>query len=201
MNTNNLYHQLYTINAIRFREFILKSGVRSPIDINLQQIIGYPQILRAVANKIWQQVADFDIKLICGVAYTALPIATCIALEHNIPMVMCRKENKDHGIHKRVAGVFTPGQHCLIIEDIITTASSVLETVHTLQQEGLIVHHVAAFLNRQQGGKHVLRNKGIQMHAVITLQDFLLELQQCCSSQDLPFIRKLTEEIQVEKMV
>src|SRR5207245_10513587 len=103
----------------------------------------------------------FDV--LCGVPYTALPIATCLSLTQEIPMVMQRKEVKDYGTKKRVEGVFQKGQTCLIIEDVITSGSSIEETLKILQEEGLIVHDVAIVINREQGGKERLEKKGIKI--------------------------------------
>lgn len=91
-----------------------------------------------MANLLVETIKDVKgVDIICGVPYTALPIATAVSLETGLPMVMRRKEAKDYGTKKLIEGVFTAGDQCLIIEDVVTTGSSILETVKDLQNEGI----------------------------------------------------------------
>jgi len=90
----NLITKLFEINAVKFGEFKLKSGIMSPIYIDLRVIISYPKVLKMVAEAMWQKIENLNFDIICGVPYTALPIATAISLEHNKPMVMRRKRSK-----------------------------------------------------------------------------------------------------------
>ncbi len=167
---------LYQIGAVKLGHFTLKSGQTSKIYIDLRQIISYPAILQDVSNAIWQTVSHCSPDIICGVPYTALPIATCISLEQQIPMIMRRKEKKDYGTKQQIEGAFKAGQRCLIIEDLITTGSSVIETAHDLEAAGLIVTDAALLIDRQQGGKENLENQKYKVHSVFTLQEILQTL-------------------------
>ncbi|MHB1948144.1 MAG: orotate phosphoribosyltransferase [Gammaproteobacteria bacterium] len=176
MNKTTLIHSLYQISAIKFGEFTLKSGQTSKIYLDLRQIVSYPQILQSVAQAIWQVVDGCKIDVICGVPYTALPIATCISIQQNIPMIMRRKEKKSYGTKQQIEGRFQAGQHCLIIEDVITSGGSILETADELISAGLKIVDLAVLIDRQQGGKENLQKQNYVVHAVFTLQEIMQEL-------------------------
>ncbi len=168
-----LIQALTEINVIKFGEFTLRSGAISPIYIDLRSIISYPPLLQRVANALWDIIKNSHPSLICGVPYTALPIASCISIAQNLPMLICRKEVKAYGTKKQVEGVFKKGQNCLIIEDVVTTGGSVLKTIEALEQEGLQVRDVVVLVDRQEGGCEILAKKGYRLHAVFTLSELM----------------------------
>lgn len=170
--------KLYEIGAVKFGTFTLKSGIESPIYIDLRLIVSYPQLLQQVADLMWKKVENVSFDRVVGVPYTAMPIATAISLKHQIPMLMRRKESKTYGTKKCIEGAFKPDQTCLVVEDLVTSAASVFETIEPLQQEGLQVKDIVVLLDRQQGGKKKIEEKGMRLHAVLTIKELLAILEQ-----------------------
>ncbi|MFN3234126.1 MAG: orotate phosphoribosyltransferase [Gammaproteobacteria bacterium] len=171
MTIHELVEELYKISAIKLGEFKLKSGEISPIYMDLRGIVSHPNILKTIVELLWKKIEGGKCDVICGVPYTALPIATGISLQYDIPMLVQRKEVKDYGTKKRIEGHFSKNDVCLIIEDVITTGGSVLTTKSYLEEEGLVVKHVCVIVDRQQGGKENLEKHDMQVISLFTLSE------------------------------
>ena len=138
MELETLILKLESASAIKFGEFKLKSGIVSPIYFDLRVMVSYPDAMKSIAHYLWKVIhfnlseivtflsinvlssksslVSFRPHLVCGVPYTALPLATIISYEQNIPMVWRRKEVKDYGTKKMVEGNYVSGMKCLIFE-------------------------------------------------------------------------------------
>ena len=152
--------ELFAIGAVKFGEFKLKSGILSPYYLDIKCIISKPKLLRAIAETMWESVPNKNFDLLCGVPYTALPISSVMSVDHEVPMVIRRKEAKGYGTNKIIDGVYEPGQTVLVVEDLITSGASIMETIAPLLEVGLKPTEVVILLNREQGGKAKLEAAG-----------------------------------------
>ena len=173
MTKQELALKLFDIGAIKFGEFTLVSGIVSPIYLDLKMSISYPEIMKEISEYMYKQTETVPYDIICGVPYTALPFATVISLLHNKPMVIRRKEKKEYGLKKLIEGNFSPGQNVLVIEDLVTSGKSVFETIIPLEESDLKVTDVVVLVDREQGGKKNIFEKGYTLHAVMTITEML----------------------------
>ena len=169
---------LFEIGALKFGTFTLKSGIESPVYFDLRVIVSYPKIMLQVADEMWKASEGLNFAQLCGVPYTALPIATCMSTKYDVPMMIKRKEAKSYGTKKLIEGKFEKNTICLVIEDVVTTGSSVLETVRDLATVEVVVHDAIVLLDRCQGGRETLADKGIKLHSVFTLKEILSILKE-----------------------
>ncbi len=177
MLSSSFLHRLSTIGCIKFGQFTLKSGMASPVYVDLRNIISYPDMLQELAGLIAEK-ADHSIQRICGVPYAALPMASVVSVNHQIPMIIKRKEAKAYGTKKTIEGFFQKGDRVLVVEDVITSGMSLLETIKELEAEGLVVAQIITVLDREQGGMALLKEKGYAVTSLYNITELVTSLDQ-----------------------
>jgi uridine monophosphate synthetase len=164
---------LLEAGCVKFGEFTLKSGLKSPIYIDLRLIISHPTLLAEVARAYLPLMSNLQFSRIAGLPYAAIPIATAISLAGNYPMIYPRKEVKAYGTKAEIEGEYQPGEIALVIDDLATTGGSKFEAIEKLTGAGLVVRDVVVLIDRQSGAKESLAQAGYSMHAVLTITELL----------------------------
>ncbi len=168
-----LADDLLAAGCIKFGEFTLKSGLKSPIYIDLRQIITYPKLLEKIGAAYLPILEKLTFDRIAGLPYAAIPIATAIALQGNYPMIYPRKEAKDYGTKAEIEGEYHPGETVVVIDDLATTGGSKFEAIEKLTAAGLKVRDVVVLIDRQSGAKEALAEAGYTLHAALTITQLL----------------------------
>ena len=170
---STLANSLLQAGCIKFGEFTLKSGLKSPIYIDLRQIISHPKLLAEVAQAYLPLISSLQFSRIAGLPYAAIPIATAISLAGNYPMIYPRKEVKAYGTKAEIEGEYHAGETVVVIDDLVTTGDSKFEAIEKLTGAGLVVKDVVVLVDRQSGAKESLAEAGYAMHAVLTISEML----------------------------
>ena len=169
----SLADELLSAGCIKFGEFTLKSGLKSPIYIDLRRIITYPKLLEKIGEAYLPLLKDLKFDRIAGLPYAAIPIATAITLAGNYPMIYPRKEVKTYGTKAEIEGEYHAGETIVVIDDLATTGGSKFEAIEKLTGTGLVVKDVVVLVDRQSGAKESLSQAGYSMHAVLTIGQLL----------------------------
>jgi len=169
---------LLDIGAIRIGQFQLKSGSLSPIYVDLRIIISFPDLLKEIAQALLELSAGLSFQKVAGIPYTALPIATAFSLLSGIPMIYSRKERKTYGTGQQIEGLWKPGEKVLVIDDLITTGASKLETFTVFVEAGLIVQDTVVLIDRHQGGQQRLHQAGYRLYSLLSIFEILDRLQE-----------------------
>lgn len=169
---------LADMGCVRFGDFILRSGQHSPIYIDLRLLISRPDALRDVARAYAQLLRPLAFDRLAAIPYAALPIGTAVGLELGRPLIYPRQEVKSYGTRRVVEGEFQTGERVVVLDDLITTGASKLETIALLEELGLRVEDVVVLLDREQGGREDLEKRGYRLHAVFRLGEMLDVLAQ-----------------------
>jgi orotate phosphoribosyltransferase len=179
-------------NVLRFGDFTLKSGRKSPYFFNIGLFNtgkALAELGRFYAQAIQQSQMDFDI--LFGPAYKGIPIvtATAIALadhhHRHIPYCFNRKEVKDHGEGGSVVGAPLKG-NVLLVDDVISAGTAIHEAVQVIEKEGAKLAGIVIALNRQECGKtpqisaiaEIEQTYDVKVTNIVNLDDLISYLTQ-----------------------
>ena len=169
---------LHDIGAIQFGRFRLHSGRESRIYVDLRVLVSYPAALRAATAAYRTVLDDLPFDLLAATPLAGLPIGTALCLDMDRPLIYPRKTAKSYGTGKHIEGRYSIGQTVVVIDDLITSGDSILETVAAVKAAGLKVHDAVVLIDREQGGREMLAEQGYQLHAVTTLRRLLDSLHE-----------------------
>jgi uridine monophosphate synthetase len=192
-NLQSLISNLHAIGCVKFGQFKLKSGLMSPVYIDLRLLVTHPAVLRQVAQAmaqkiteariqnsdqtsesgIWHLASGISFDRLAAIPYAGLPIGVAVALETGRPLIYPRKEAKDYGTARLIEGEYKSGETVLLVDDLITRGTAKIESLKPLTDEGLIVKDVLVLIDREQGGAAELAARGVRLHAVFTLTHML----------------------------
>jgi uridine monophosphate synthetase len=185
MHQESLALGLFEAGCVQFGRFKLKSGMISPIYLDLRLLVSDPATLWQTAGALAEIIRglpgpdgqptrpQLTFDRIAAIPYAALPIGVTLSLTIDRPMIYPRKEVKTYGTSRPIEGRFQSGEKVLILDDLITRGDSKLEAIAPLEEAGLIIEDILVVIDRGQGGADVLAEHGYRLHSLLTMREML----------------------------
>jgi orotate phosphoribosyltransferase len=168
--------RLLASRAYREGEFTLSSGRKSNFYLDAKQVTYDPEGIRLVGAAVYSLIAPYGVQAVGGLTMGADAIVAGVVFVSGergtpIPGFIVRKEVKQHGLQKRIEGVFPPGARVAVVEDVLTSGGSALRAVDAVREAGGEVAVVVALVDRQEGGAAAIEREGIPFRAVTTITE------------------------------
>jgi len=173
---------LYKNNIIRFGNFTLSSGKNSSYYVDLRLIPSYPhqfrKMIKNLQNLIVEKTGLDDFDCLASVPTGGLVVTSALAIEIVKPLIYVRSKPKEHGTTKSIEGKISAGMKAVMVDDVMTTGTSVLNGINQLKEAGLLVSDLYVIINRLEGGDKTLSDIGVQTHQltdILEITDILFQ--------------------------
>ena len=171
----HIARHLLSIGAVFLRPdepFVWASGIKSPIYCDNRLILTAPE----ARNEVEQAIADTvrreypEAQVLMGTATAGIAHAAIAAHLLGLPMGYVRSGSKDHGRRNQIEGKLTPGERVVVIEDLISTGGSVLDTVAALRAAGAeVLGVISIFTYGMAKGRQRLAEAGVKCDSLTDL--------------------------------
>ncbi|WP_208589268.1 orotate phosphoribosyltransferase [Gracilibacillus suaedae] len=152
LKSKEIANALYEIDAIQIRpdrSFVWTSGIHSPIYCDNRLTMSYPDVRKQIVKQFAEIIDQLTEKpdVIAGCATAGIPHAAWLADYLNLPMVYVRSKPKGHGKQNQIEGKVEQGDKVIVIEDLISTGGSSIESALVLREAGAEVLSVLAIFS------------------------------------------------------
>ena len=167
-------------DSYRNGDFTLSSGKKTEHYINCKPVILNAAGLKLVSHSMLEYIGQNSVAvagltlgadpLVCGVALASLEHPWCPTQD----ALIVRKEAKGHGTNAWVEGPLpVAGSEITVLEDVVTTGGSSLKAVEKLRDMGYNVNRIISIVDREEGGRELMKESGIELFPLVTIRDFL----------------------------
>ena len=159
---------LYKNDIIKFGNFTLTSGKKSSYYIDLRLVPSYPhqfrKMIKNLQNLIIEKTGLDNFDSLASVPTGGLVVASALAIEVVKPLIYVRNKPKEHGTTKSIEGKTSAGMKVVMVDDVATTGTSVLNGIKQLKESGLLISDVYVIVNRLEGADKALDDIDVQIH-------------------------------------
>jgi orotidine 5'-phosphate decarboxylase subfamily 1/orotate phosphoribosyltransferase len=153
-------------------EFVLKSGEKSNVYVDFRRLMAFPDTFNRMGillckhmfqeKLISMEASPTSTNVIMGVPLGGVPLSVLVAQQLQVPLALIRPERKDHGNQNLIEGVSVDAlkeSKIVLIEDVVTTGSSVIQTIDRLKEIGVNVEENVTVVSILDRGEGILRIK------------------------------------------
>ncbi|WP_255193912.1 orotate phosphoribosyltransferase [Natronobeatus ordinarius] len=173
MTNQELIDALRDADAVQFGEFELAHGGTSEYYVDKYRFETDPRCLETVAEAFADRIDD-DTKL-AGVALGAVPLAAATSVVAGVPYVIARKQRKEYGTANLIEGRLEEGEEVVVLEDIVTTGTSLVDAIEALREAGATVERALVVVDREEGGRENVEEAGVELEALVTASELLAD--------------------------
>lgn len=142
---------LLELNAVTLnpkKPFRYASGILSPVYTDCRVLMAYPDKRKEIRDLYIEAIKKSGVKfeVVAGTATAGIPHAAWIADKLNLPMVYVRGKAKDHGKENLMEGIIKKGQKAVVIEDLVSTGESAINSVNAIREAGGDVSYVFSII-------------------------------------------------------
>lgn len=164
--------------CVQFGDFTLSSGKKSDFYIDCRKVTLTSKFMYFLGMyQCWSNKPAFHYDTVIGMISGACPIVSALVAHNNYNGLFVRKQQKEHGMKKRIEGKFEIGEKCLIVDDVLTTGTSIIEVNKVAVEAGLVPKHVLVLVDRQENNtvKRIIEETGLNVTSIFTKGDFINE--------------------------
>jgi len=167
---------LLSIDAVTIspnKPYRYSSGILSPVYSDMRLLMSYPKERKVVVNELAKLITTLGTPdVLAGTATAGIPHAAFLSVKLDIPMVYVRGKAKEHGKQSQIEGLFPKGKKAIIIEDLISTAGSSIETLKAVTKAGGKVKHIVAiYTYTLPASMKNLKNANVTLSTLTTFPD------------------------------
>ena len=177
---NDIAEGLVKGGALQFGTFSLADGKDSSYYVNLRGLPSYPgvygTVIEAMSEVVAKKVAKAD--AVCAVPLSGLLFAAPLAVALRKPLIYTRLEKQEN--ERLVEGEVRPGWKVAVIGDMATSGSTILSAADAIEDEGGEVRAAVVAIDRLEGARERLSERGIALHSVtdvVELADTLFSME------------------------
>ena len=167
------YNIIHDDKILEIKPITLRNGAKSDYYLNTKKVYSNQKLMNIVTDKIVGKItnkSNLDYDHIVGVPYGSIPLAGVVSNKLGKSLLFVRKEEKKYGTQQLIEGNYEIGDSVILIEDVITFGTSIMEIVEKIESAGLLIAGIISVFNRETGSIHdIMKKCGVSVDCIYNI--------------------------------